>query len=118
MKLLSATNEFLLVRICALLMFFYSLYIIYFIAFTPSVNFLVWEEFFGLLLTKIFSFLFLFSFAFHTWHGMTSIGQDYLHTSSTFGRMGGLSTKIYSSYRLICGFVISLVFLWSLLIIW
>ena len=114
----TATNEFLLVRICAVLMFFYTAYIITFIASTPSIDYPIWKSFFDEITTKVFTLVFVSAFAFHTWHGLTAIGQDYLHTDSTFGRLGNLSPLIYSSYRLICAIIISIVFIWSLLIIW
>ena len=110
----SGTNEFIIVRACAMLMFLYIIYLIYFIVSTPSIDYSLWKTFFEGFVTRIFSSLFLISFAVHTWFGTWAIGSDYF----TPARLGDLSKIVYSSYRIFCFLVISVVLIWSLLIIW
>jgi succinate dehydrogenase / fumarate reductase membrane anchor subunit len=110
----SGTNEFIIIRVCALFMFLYVAYLIYFLVSTPVVDYLVWKSFFEGFFIRIFSSMFLLSFAVHTWLGTWSIGSDYF----TAARLGGLSKIVYSSYRILCFLIILVVFIWSLLIIW
>ena len=101
----SGTNEFIIIRACALLMFLYIIYLVYFIVSTPVVDYMTWEGFFEGFLTRIFSSIFLISFAIHTWFGTWAIGTDYF----TPARLGGLSKIVYSSYRLFCALLITVV---------
>ena len=110
----SGTNEFLIIRACALFMFLYSVYLIYFVVSNPDMDYLLWKSFFKGLVIKVFSTLFLISFAVHTWLGTWAIGSDYF----TPARLGGLSKIVYVSYRFICFLIVLIVFIWSLIIIW
>jgi succinate dehydrogenase hydrophobic membrane anchor protein len=110
----SGTNEFIIIRVCALLMFLYIIYLIYFIFSTPVVDYTAWEAFFEGFVTRIFSSIFLISFAIHTWFGTWVIGTDYF----TPARLGGLSKIVHSSYRLFCALLIAVVLIWSFIIIW
>ena len=110
----SGTNEFIIIRACALLMSIYIIYLVYFIVSTPVVDYMTWKDFFEGFLTRIFSSMFLISFAIHTWLGTWAIGTDYF----TPARLGGLSKIVYSSYRLFCALLITVVLIWSFIIIW
>lgn len=110
----SGTNEFIIVRACALLMFLYIIYLVYFIVSIPVVDYATWKAFFEGFLTRFFSSMFLISFAIHTWLGTWAIGTDYF----TPARLGGLSKIVYSSYRLFCALLITVVLIWSFIIIW
>jgi len=110
----SGTNEFIIIRACALLMFLYIIYLVYFIVSTPVVDYVTWEAFFEGFLTRVFSSVFLIAFAIHTWFGTWAIGTDYF----TPARLGGLSKIVYSSYRLFCALLITVVLIWSFIIIW
>jgi succinate dehydrogenase / fumarate reductase membrane anchor subunit len=110
----SGTNEFIIVRACAMLMFLYISYLMYFIVSTPTVDYNLWKTFFEGSITRIFSSVFLIAFAIHTWFGTWAIGSDYF----TPARLGDFSKIVYSSYRIFCFLVISVVLIWSFLIIW
>ena len=51
----SGTNEFIIVRACAMLMFLYISYLMYFIVSTPTLDYSLWKTFFEGSVTKIFS---------------------------------------------------------------
>ncbi len=110
----SGTNEFLTVRVCAFMMFFYFVYLVYFIVSTPFIDYYIWQSFFENFFMKIFTTVFLLSFAIHTWLGTWAIGTDYF----TPARLGAASGIVYSSYRFFCALLISVVLIWSLVIIW
>jgi len=72
------SKEFLIIRACALLILFYTLYLGSFIIFAQEVNFNTWSKFFDNTFNKIFTSIFFLAFAVHTWLGTWAVASDYL----------------------------------------
>ena len=112
-KLGTGTRDFLIVRICALLMLLYSLYLLGFLITGETNNFAKWNSFFESSLNKILSLIFFTAFAIHTWFGTWAIASDYL-TPKIMGNFGSFA---YIIFRVLVAAVIALVLTWAKLII-
>ena len=110
----SGTRDFLIIRISSLILLGYFLFIITFIIINSPLSFQLWSGWFENTFLKVFTSLFLFSFAVHTWIGTWAIGTDYL-TANTLGSLGN---PIYKIYRTLCVGIIVITLFWALRIIW
>ena len=106
--------EFLTVRVCAILLLLYTLYLSGFVLLADEVNFNQWSAFFGNIINKILTSLFFIAFAVHTWLGTWAVASDYL-TPRIFGDFG---RTLYLTFRSIVAAVIALVLAWAIIIIW
>ena len=106
--------EFLIVRLCALLILSYTLYLASFVFLAEEVNFNRWSAFFENPFNKAFTSLFFIAFSIHTWLGTWAVASDYL-TPRVFGSMGKF---LYISFRAVVAAIIALVLTWAVIIIW
>ena len=106
--------EFLIVRLCALLILSYTLYLASFVFLAEEVNFNRWSAFFENPFNKAFTSLFFIAFSIHTWLGTWAVASDYL-TPRVFGSMGKF---LYISFRAFVAAIIALVLTWAVIIIW
>ena len=113
-KLGTGTRDFLIVRICALLMLLYSLYLLGYLVTGEINNFAKWNSFFESSLNKVLSLIFFAAFAVHTWFGTWAVASDYL-TPRIFGSFGRI---LYVVFRGIVAAIIALVLTWAIIIIW
>ena len=113
-KLGSGTKDFIIIRVCAVLILLYSIYLSSFFIATDGVNYKVWSAFFQSPLNKILTSVFFIAFAIHTWRGTWAIASDYL-TPKFFGNSGKYA---YLIFRLFVAAVIAMVLTWSFFIIW
>ncbi len=109
----SGTRDFLIIRFCALIMVFYTIYLLIFFVSNPILDFHLWYNFFHQLTNKILFLAFIISFAIHLWIGTWAIGSDYL----TKARLGSFGPIVFKVFRLFCAMNILLVLILSLLII-
>ncbi|WP_331828241.1 succinate dehydrogenase, hydrophobic membrane anchor protein [Candidatus Blochmannia sp. SNP] len=70
--------EWLLVRVSAILILLYIMYISTFIIFTNTLSYDEWYDFFSKKITKIFSIIALISALSHTWIGIHHVLEDYI----------------------------------------
>ena len=108
------SKEFLIIRACALLILFYTLYLGSFVIFAQEVNVNTWSKFFDNTFNKIFTSIFFLAFAVHTWLGTWAVASDYL-TPRIFGNLGRV---LYISFRGVVAAIIALVLTWAIIIIW
>ena len=113
-KLGSGTKDFIIIRVCAVLILLYSIYLSSFFIATDGVNYKVWSSFFQSPLNKISTSIFFIAFAIHTWRGTWAIASDYL-TPKFFGNSGKYA---YLIFRLFIAALIAMVLTWSFFIIW
>ena len=113
-KLGSGTKDFIIIRVCAVLILLYSIYLSSFFIATDGVNYKVWSSFFQSPLNKILTSVFFIAFAIHTWRGTWAIASDYL-TPKFFGNSGKYA---YLIFRLFIAALIAMVLTWSFFIIW
>ena len=106
--------EFLTVRVCAIFLLLYTLYLSGFVLLTDEVNFNQWSAFFDNTINKIFTSIFFLAFAVHTWLGTWAVASDYL-TPRIFGSFGRI---LYLIFRGIVAAIIALVLTWAIIIIW
>lgn len=74
----NGVHDFLLVRMTAIIMLLYILYIIGFILFWSEVNYQIWKDFFSGTFTRTFTMLVLMSVLIHGWIGMWQVLTDYV----------------------------------------
>lgn len=72
-------TEWLLVRLTAIFLFFYILYISQFIFFNNNITYDIWINFFSTYTFKILTLIFLFSMVIHSWIGIWQIITDYIN---------------------------------------
>ena len=113
-KLGAGTKDFIIIRVCAVLILIYSIYLAAFFISTEGINYEVWSSFFQNPINKILTSAFFLSFAIHTWRGTWAVATDYL-TPKFFGHF---SKYVYLTFRLFVAAVIALVLTWSFFIIW
>ena len=113
-KLGHGSKEFLVIRACAVLILFYTLYLGGFVLVTDEVKFNHWSAFFDNTLNKILTSMFFLAFAVHTWLGTWAVASDYL-TPRIFGNFG---RTLFLTFRSIVAAVIALVLTWAIIIIW
>jgi len=113
-KLGSGTKDFIIIRICAVLILIYSIYLVVSVFSADGINYKEWSSFFQSPINKILTSAFFVAFAIHTWRGTWAIATDYL-TPKFFGNF---SKYAYLTFRLFVAGVIALVLTWSFLIIW
>ena len=114
LKLGHGSKEFLIIRACALLILFYTIYLGGFVIITEELDFNLWSTFFESTLNKMFTSIFFLAFAVHTWLGTWAVSSDYL-TPRIFGNLGRI---LYVSFRGIVAAIIALILTWAIIIIW
>jgi len=121
MKLGKGTIDFLLIRLSSLILLAYMLYLTGFFIKNSPVDYFTWSSLMSNPLMKASTILFLLCFALHTWLGTWAIGSDYLSSrffSYVSHKISFLGKPLNIIFRLICGLIICVVFLWSVIIIW
>lgn len=73
----SGVHDYILIRATALIMTFYTLYLVGFVAFN-DITYDVWVGFFASTFTKVFTLLALFSVLIHAWIGLWQVLTDYI----------------------------------------
>ncbi|TKB54489.1 succinate dehydrogenase, hydrophobic membrane anchor protein [Ferrimonas aestuarii] len=74
----SGVQDFVLIRASALVLLAYTLYLVGYLVMTPDLTFTLWQEFFGSIITKVFTLLALFSVLIHGWIGLWQVATDYI----------------------------------------
>ncbi|WP_120510417.1 succinate dehydrogenase, hydrophobic membrane anchor protein [Photobacterium salinisoli] len=74
----NGVHDFILIRATAIILTLYTIYMVYFFAFGPELNFETWTAFFSKLSTKVFTMLALASVLIHGWIGMWQVLTDYI----------------------------------------
>lgn len=78
----NGVHDWLLIRVSAIVITLYILYILGFMIMAPDINFEVWHGFFASSITKVFTLLTLMSVLVHTWIGMWQVLTDYVKHSA------------------------------------
>ena len=73
----NGTHDFMLLRVTAVIMTLYTLYLVGFIAFN-DITYDVWLGFFAKISTKVFTLLALLSVLIHAWIGAWQVLSDYV----------------------------------------
>lgn len=92
--------EWLIVRLSAISIAVYGIYLFIFILCSPDLSYVDWCGFFYSKATKMFNLIILLFILIHTWIGMKHILEDYI-VSSMLRRLGmGLTGMILYVYLL------------------
>ena len=89
----SGTKDFLLSRISSLVLLSYFLLLCSFFYLNNPLTFSIWSALFDNIGMKLFTTIFLLTFAVHTWIGTWAIGSDYI----TQKVVGQFSRFLYKS---------------------
>lgn len=93
----NGVHDFLLIRATAIILIFYTIYIVSFCAFN-DINYLSWSGFFSATFTKAFSMLALTSILIHGWIGLWQVLTDYVKFSLLRGVLQLLLVAILLVY--------------------
>ncbi|WP_108650555.1 succinate dehydrogenase, hydrophobic membrane anchor protein [Dongshaea marina] len=74
----SGTHDFILLRGAAIVILLYVLYMVGFFVCHSSVTYPVWQGFFAMTFTKVFTLLALLSVLVHAWIGLWQVLSDYI----------------------------------------
>jgi len=74
----NGVHDWLLIRVSAIVITLYILYILGFVVMAQDINFEVWHGFFASSITKVFTLLTLMSILVHAWIGMWQVLTDYM----------------------------------------
>ncbi|CAH0533882.1 Succinate dehydrogenase hydrophobic membrane anchor subunit [Vibrio stylophorae] len=77
----NGVQDFLLARASALILLFYSLYLIAAIIILSPLRYDIWSQFFGFWLTQVFTLLALLSILVHAWIGLWQVLTDYVKSA-------------------------------------
>lgn len=77
----NGVHDFILVRASAIILTFYTLYLIGFFVLIPEINYGTWTSFWAQTSTKVFTMLALASLLMHGWIGMWQITTDYIKST-------------------------------------
>ncbi|MEG3134873.1 succinate dehydrogenase membrane anchor subunit [Rouxiella sp. T17] len=78
----NGVHDWLLIRVSAIVITLYILYILGFVVMAQDINFEVWHGFFASSITKVFTLLTLMSILVHAWIGMWQVLTDYVKHSA------------------------------------
>ncbi|WP_217524944.1 succinate dehydrogenase, hydrophobic membrane anchor protein [Vibrio metschnikovii] len=76
----NGVHDYLLIRATAIIMTLYTLYVVFFCAFT-DITYLTWTQFFSSTFTKVFTMLTLVCILIHGWIGLWQVLTDYVKCS-------------------------------------
>jgi len=71
-------HDYILVRASAIVLTFYTLYLVGFFVITPDVTFEIWQTYFSGFVTKVFTILALIALLVHAWIGVWQVLSDYI----------------------------------------
>lgn len=100
----SGVHDYILLRASALVLLVYTLYVLGFIAFN-DIDYISWNGFFSLILTKVFTLFALIVMLIHAWIGLWQVLTDYIKCTLLRGALQFLLTSVAFIYVL-AGFVI------------
>ena len=104
----SGTHDFVLLRVSAIILATYALFMVSFFVATPNLTFDVWTGLFGALWMKVYTLLALTALLAHGWIGIWQVLTDYV--KNALGR--GLLQLIFS-VALIVYWLMGLFVLWG-----
>lgn len=100
----SGVHDYILIRASAIVLLAYVLYLFGFIAYSDS-TYEVWQGFFSLTLTKVFTLFALIAMLVHAWIGIWQVLTDYVKNTLLRGLLQFSLTSVAFIY-VIFGFVI------------
>ncbi|UJF18656.1 succinate dehydrogenase, hydrophobic membrane anchor protein [Vibrio sp. SS-MA-C1-2] len=101
----NGVHDFILIRVSALVILFYLLYMTGFFMFGPEITYHSWKTFFSQLTTQVFTLLALAALFIHGWIGMWQVFTDYIKSSLLRGLLLAGSVVLLAIY-LLSGFSI------------
>ncbi|AQU81692.1 MAG: succinate dehydrogenase, hydrophobic membrane anchor protein [Halomonas sp.] len=103
----SGLSDWLMQRVSAVILAFYTVFIVAYLLFNPNLDYYAWSGLFSQTWMRIFSLLAFISIAAHAWIGLWTVTTDYL--KSTRLRVGAQTLIIL---------VIFVYLVWGIQILW
>lgn len=100
-------RDWLIQRVSAVVIAVYFLYLLFYVATTPGIDFYDWQALFQQTWMRIFSLIFLIMLSLHAWIGVWTIITDYLK-----------NTTIRILSQLIVIFALLSCVIWGIQILW
>jgi succinate dehydrogenase / fumarate reductase membrane anchor subunit len=110
----SGVYDWLIQRVTAVVLTFYTFFIVGFILSHPDLSYGEWQALFDQFWMRIFSLLALISLAAHAWIGLWVVLTDYV-TSQTLGSAG---TAVRLILQVVLGVVTVAYTVWGIEILW
>ena len=110
----NGVTDWIIQRVSAVVLMFYTLCLVGFIALNHGLNFEAWANFYSHPAMKVFTMLALISTCAHAWIGMWAIGSDYLRPHL----IGAIASRLRYVYQLGCILITIAYLLWGIVIVW
>jgi succinate dehydrogenase / fumarate reductase membrane anchor subunit len=102
----SGTNDFALLRVSALILAAFALFMVSFLVSTPELTYEVWTALFGKLWMKVFTLLAMFALLMHGWIGIWQVLTDYVKNSLGRGVLQAIVSLALIVYLMVGLFVL------------
>ena len=110
----NGVTDWIIQRVSAVVLMFYTLCLIGFVAANPGLGFETWREFYNHPAMQVFTMLALISTCAHAWIGMWAIGSDYLRPHL----IGSVANPLRYVYQIGCILITIAYLLWGINILW
>lgn len=110
----SGLSDWVVQRVSAVILALYTLFLVFWFAQHPEVQYEQWSELFKCTSMRIFSLLALFSLIAHAWVGVWTITTDYLTPLS----LGKYATAVRFLVQCACTIALFVYLVWGIDILW
>jgi succinate dehydrogenase / fumarate reductase membrane anchor subunit len=103
----SGLYDWMFQRATAVVLLFYTIFIIGYLLFNPDLDYLQWKTLFEMTWVRVFTLLTLLSIGAHAWIGLWSISTDYIKP-----------TGLRFIFQGVCGAAMFTYLVWGVQILW
>lgn len=110
----SGLSDWVVQRVSAVVLAVYTLFVVFWMAQNPELQYEQWQDLFQATWMRIFSLLALLALVAHAWIGVWTISTDYL-TSLSFGKS---ATAVRFIFQCACAIIVFVYLAWGIEILW
>lgn len=110
----SGLSDWLIQRVTAVVLLAYTLFLVSFIFFGPTLEYATWKALFAATWMRIFSLGAILSIAAHAWIGLWSVSTDYF-TERLLGPKGNVIRLLFQA---VVAIVLFVYVIWGIQILW
>lgn len=110
----SGLSDWVVQRVSAVVLAAYTLFLVFWLAQHPQLQYEQWRDLFQATGVRIFSLLALFALAAHAWIGVWTVSTDYLTPLS----LGKAATAVRFLFQCTCAIIVFVYLAWGIEILW
>jgi succinate dehydrogenase / fumarate reductase membrane anchor subunit len=110
----SGLSDWVVQRVSAVILAAYAVFLVFWMARHPDLQYAQWKELFELTAMRIFSLMALLSLVAHAWIGIWTISTDYLTPMA----LGKFATAIRFLFQCACAVLTFVYLVWGIQILW